>query len=545
MIEVTRTEQAMAASSTTGDALERAVEYLLISNLNLRSDGVSGSTGNARLIQEFFAALERMGAPALFLDVGANDGSAGLRAKRLFPHARVLSLEANPHIQRMHVGKLTSAGVESLNVAACGSMGPVTIYVPKTLSRAYVNGDLVPAAIQEAADTGKSSLLKRDEEATYEECQVPGHRLDDLVQDALTTFVGRKAALWVDVEGSAFDVLLGANELLDRTCALLVETESFPFWKDQKQSGDVARLLIAKGFLPVSRDHEYGNKQFNTLFIHSTYINSLLPSLYVAPPLRVEVAETATKPQKSAPRRISSLKASLATEIPVYIPAFNNPTYTSMMVEQLQAWNLRNITVIDNGSTYAPMVRLLESFESTCKVVWLGQNGGPHFLFSDPHSFASLPELFCVTDPDLLFCSEMPQDFLLTLTELTHIHKVGKAGLALSLEDAAAYKQDFYQITGENYRIWEWEARFWTKPAGHTLQGDPVFRADVDTTFALYNKRYFMPERFYDAVRVAGRYACRHLPWYKQSFMPVDEEEFYRANQQFSYYARSQGSQTL
>jgi hypothetical protein len=35
-------------------------------------------------------------------------------------------------------------------------------------------------------------------------------------------------------------------------------------------------------------------------------------------------------------------------------------------------------------------------------------NTGPSSIFSNPTSFALLPQLFCVTDPDLLFNPECP-----------------------------------------------------------------------------------------------------------------------------------------
>ncbi len=517
----------------TPDTLERAIEYLLVSHLN--GGGTRNSRiGNSQLIQRFFNLVQRSGAVSLFCDVGANDGSAGVQAKSIFPRARVVSLEANPHIHATHAERLKTAGVESLNIAACSVTGPVTLHIPRVLSRACVDGEIVPMRVEESSQTGKSSLLLRDENTEYEQVRVPGVRLDDLLADTLQGMEGRSAALWIDVEGAAFEVLSGALETLEKTSALLIETENFRFWKAQKQSGEIARLLIGKGFLPLERDSEYGNMQFNTTFVHGSFIDLLLPELYAKNGVE---APPAIKENTPAPaRRVRSLRASLAADIPIYIPTFNNPTFTRMMVEQLHTWNLRCITLVDNGSTYAPMVQLLDAMEAQCKVVWLGSNAGPHFLLKDAATYACLPEIFCITDPDLLFQQEMPQEFLMDLLDLTHTHKVGKAGLALDLQDKAAFKQEPYAIAGGRHRIWEWEAQFWTKPAGHTSGGDPVFKADIDTTFALYNKRYFTPERFYDAVRLAGRYACRHLPWYRQNFLPEQERQAYCSTQKYSYY---------
>jgi hypothetical protein len=39
-------------------------------------------------------------------------------------------------------------------------------------------------------------------------------------------------------------------------------------------------------------------------------------------------------------------------------------------------------------------------------------------------------------------------------------------------------------------------------------------------------------------VRVAGRYTCRHLPWYTDVGLPIEEEQFYRSRTQYSFFLR-------
>ena len=89
-------------------------------------------------------------------------------------------------------------------------------------------------------------------------------------------------------------------------------------------------------------------------------------------------------------------------------------------------------------------------------------------------------------------------------------------------------------MDGKPYKIWDWEAQFWA----HPLEGgpDPIYKASLDTTFAVYNKKYFDPASFLEGVRIAGRYTCRHLPWYRDRHMPPEEEAFYRATAKFSYF---------
>jgi hypothetical protein len=60
----------------------------------------------------------------------------------------------------------------------------------------------------------------------------------------------------------------------------------------------------------------------------------------------------------------------------------------------------------------------------------------------------------------------------------------------------------------------------------------------IDTTFAVYNKKYFRRDAPFEAVRVAGLFTCRHLPWYRDSRLPLQEEEFYRRTARVSTYLR-------
>jgi hypothetical protein len=180
---------------------------------------------------------------------------------------------------------------------------------------------------------------------------------------------------------------------------------------------------------------------------------------------------------------------------------------------------------------------LLTAAGDAVSVVLLLDNPGPRHLFLDPASFALLPRHFCITDPDLAFNPAMPADFLGDLAALAARERVGKAGLALDLSDRNAMRDEPMLIGERTWRIWEWEDQFWHDELKSLRpEGDPVYRAPVDTTFALYDKAFFDPERFLEAVRVAGRFTCRHLPWYRERQLPEEEERVYRSTQSYSYY---------
>jgi|SRR5271165_678962 len=223
-----------------------------------------------------------------------------------------------------------------------------------------------------------------------------------------------------------------------------------------------------------------------------------------------------------------SLVSRLQAEIPVIIPTFNSPTYLQNILQQLHDLRFQNIIVVDNASTYPPMDELLSDISGYVSVVRSDENRGARHVILDEKILTLLPPLFCVTDPDLQFNDELPSDFLAELVLLTEKYAVGKAGFSLDISERYELKDEGFLINGRQYGIREWERQFWETPLEPLAGGDRVYRAPIDTTFAVYNKKHFSPENMFEAVRVAGRYSCRHLPWEKRSIVPKAEESYYR-----------------
>ena len=235
-------------------------------------------------------------------------------------------------------------------------------------------------------------------------------------------------------------------------------------------------------------------------------------------------------------RTFPSLASSLQVRIPIFIPCFDNPTYLQNTIRQLQALRCENIVVVDNGSSYPPMVELLSALSHEVTVVLGHENRGARHIFMVDKHYALLPELFCVTDPDLQFNPQLPEDFLASLVCLTEDYAVGKAGFSLDISDKSRLREDDFLIAGKKYKIWEWEEQFWKEPLGLLNGEDQIYRAHVDTTFAVYNKKFFRREHLYDGVRVAGKYTCQHLPWYKDTIVPEAEDTYYRRAARFGNY---------
>jgi FkbM family methyltransferase len=515
-----------------------AIDYLLMGNLNVLDRGEEGPAGNGRLTSLLWNVLERL-RPTVFFDIGAFDGGIAVAAKQKFPRLLVYSFEANPEIFALHNSTVSAAGVTYMNRAVSDSVGPVKMYAPRTLSRYYDKGVVLPGHINEPKTTGKTSLLLRNEDAVYEEFNVNGTTLDAFLVEEGFDVAEQRMVLWIDVEGAADKVLQGAEKALASSVAVLIEVENFEFWKEQKDSAYITRELIAKGFVPVARDREYGDHQFNILFVKAALMPRIASELFDAKSALRSCMTSPAAPQATASVRSkppSSLGSHFQKRIPILIPVFNSVTYLKSMVSQLRRYGFEEIIAIDNASTFPPLREYL-SQSPDLSVIRLEENKGPHNLFLDPKNLLSLPDHFCITDPDLELNPSLPDDFIYELMSLTEKHGVGKAGLALDISDWSKMRHEKFRIGAADYQIWEWEAQFWKNPVGFTSTGDEVYSAAVDTTFAVYNKKFFDPADHLKGVRVGGRYTCRHLPWYKDRIVPSGEEAFYRASQKFSYYS--------
>lgn len=191
--------------------------------------------------------------------------------------------------------------------------------------------------------------------------------------------------------------------------------------------------------------------------------------------------------------------------------------------------------MVDNGSEFPPQIELLRSLEPRFQILRLNANPGPRYFFRDAKFYDSLPQHFCITDPDLEFNPALPPDFLRHLLDLTVRHQVGKAGFATDISEPERMHQQQFQIGEERCHIWEWEAQSWQNPIAAEGE-DMAYLARIDTTFAVYNKEFFDTADYLAAIRVAGRYTARHLPWYRNHALPTEEAAFYRATSKHSFY---------
>jgi hypothetical protein len=202
-----------------------------------------------------------------------------------------------------------------------------------------------------------------------------------------------------------------------------------------------------------------------------------------------------------------------ARTTPIYINVRDRVSDLRNLVTWLEEAGHENIIMLDNQSTYLPLLEFFET--SSHEVIHLDDNYGAKSLWA-----AELvpDEWFVYTDPDVLPVEECPTDVVDFLHALLSFYTHSKAGLGFYVEDTP----DFRSKDWERALIGITSKQF-PNPIVREMQPG-VFDSKIDTTFALYrpNARFMIEP----AIRTGHPYVMRHLPWYRLA-TPTEEEQYY------------------
>ena len=124
---------------------------------------------------------------------------------------------------------------------------------------------------------------------------------------------------------------------------------------------------------------------------------------------------------------------------------------------------------------------------------------------------------YIYTDSDVIPSDYCPKDFIdYFFKELKKHPFARKIGFSLRIDnipDSYIHKEEVINL----------EKQYYLKPAEGGL-----YRAPIDTTFALYRPRVGLSRsRSVEAYRTAYPYQAEHLPWYNDSSNLSEEEQYY------------------
>merc|ERR1712048_1256797 len=187
-------------------------------------------------------------------------------------------------------------------------------------------------------------------------------------------------------------------------------------------------------------------------------------------------------------------------------------THLQRLVAQLHAMGYYYLYIVDNASKYKPLLAYYKL--GLTWVIHLPFNAGNQALWE-----TDLADMFqgryVLTDADLVFTESAPDDWLEHFWNLLDRYPVTKVGAALKIDDLPSWYplRDYVRC---------FEAQNWLDEI--RVEGETeVYRARIDTTLALYRQNtqeqlsmsWLDSGTSFHALRVAGPYTMRHLPWYE------------------------------
>lgn len=203
-------------------------------------------------------------------------------------------------------------------------------------------------------------------------------------------------------------------------------------------------------------------------------------------------------------------------KIPIIINNYNRVTSLDKLIKDLEKRGYYNIHIIDNKSTYPPLLEYYENCKY--KVYRLKKNIGYKALWRSGIWYKFIRGYYCYTDSDLSLVEECPDDFMQKFYDLLKKYpEVFKVGFSLKIDDLPEHYSRKEEVLA-------WESNYFKQE-----KEKDVFIAPIDTTFALYRPfaRRGKRDGSDEILRTGFPYQCRHLPWYVNSTDPGEEELFY------------------
>lgn len=209
----------------------------------------------------------------------------------------------------------------------------------------------------------------------------------------------------------------------------------------------------------------------------------------------------------------------------IFVCNYNRLTPLKDLINSLKRRGYNNIVVLDNGSTYQP---LLDWYQGEgVEVYFCKHNYGPEALdmvrnyepeFQQKYNHIILNEYHVYTDSDVIPVDEASDDFIDNMIDLCKKYNIPKLGLSLKIDDLPDHNILKNKIIGHESSFFQRE-----------YIDDVVcrlYKAPVDTTFAVNSPG--MACGYSDhAYRAGDSYFGKHYPWYYDSNNLPEDEQYY------------------
>jgi hypothetical protein len=202
-------------------------------------------------------------------------------------------------------------------------------------------------------------------------------------------------------------------------------------------------------------------------------------------------------------------------QYPVFIAVRDRVESLSALIQWLESVGQNEIWLIDNASTFPPLLEYLEKTPHHVVRTWRNLGHRSPWLSGMVQRHAR-GRHFIVSDPDVVPDETCPSDAIDHFRSLLDKYPdIDKVGFGLRIDDLPAH----YPLRED---VIDWELPFW-----QTQREPGVFQAGIDTTFALYrplDRRHNMMQ----SLRTGPPYLARHIPWYVNAANLSAEDHHYR-----------------
>lgn len=229
-------------------------------------------------------------------------------------------------------------------------------------------------------------------------------------------------------------------------------------------------------------------------------------------------------------------------QIPVFINNRDRLTCLRRLIGWLYCHDIGPITVIDNGSSYFPLLKFYKELSTSnlVKVFYTNQNCGPNVFWNRSALNGGRPQLlskerleeikgkglnwhlkqdtpFIYTDSDVVPSKDCPGDLIPHMLKLLErFPDCGKVGAGLRIDNIP---DRFYN----KEKVIKAESVY----SAYDLGG--YAKAPVDTTFAVYPP-YSEFSCDWKNIRTMSPYLVEHADWYSDSSNLTEEEAYYRSH---------------
>jgi glycosyltransferase involved in cell wall biosynthesis len=193
----------------------------------------------------------------------------------------------------------------------------------------------------------------------------------------------------------------------------------------------------------------------------------------------------------------------------------NRLTTTKNMVEHLLDLNKnQEIIILDNDSTYDPLIKWYKEVEDKIDIRYLKNEG--HLAVWSTGIYKELGDYFIYTDSDLELNLNMSYSYQIFMYNLMQKYEMNKIALGIKINDLP----DHYRYKNQVIRN---EGRWWLEE----VEPD-IYKADTDTTFSLMRN---IGDNMYKSLRICKPdFICKHVPFYIDLENLDEEEKYYIEN---------------